>query len=123
MDFDENVKVQKLVEKLRTRLSAEDLEISDFSDETLKSEISNALLEYYNDRHFTPTDEKPFEEIYAGIIVELAVAALARYWVEGENYHSEGGVIRTYDNASQYPLALTRKIIPLAKGVDMKWMF
>ncbi len=120
MDFDENEKVLALVEKLKTRLQAEDLDIHEFSDEILKLEISNALLEYYNDRHFTPTEEIPFESIYAGIIVELAVAAIARYGVEGENYHSEGGVIRTYDNSSQYPLSLTRKIIPLAKGVDLK---
>lgn len=119
MDFDSNVKVQKLVEKLKTRLKGADLDISEYKDDILKLEISNALLEYYNDRHFTPTDDKPFEDIYAGIIIELAVSALMRYGVEGENYHSEGGVIRTYDNTSPYPLALTRKIIPLAKGVDM----
>lgn len=119
MDLDNNEKVTALVTKLRKRLDAEDLSSADYTDEILKIEISNALLEYYNDRHFTPTDEKPFEDIYAGIIVELAVAALARYGVEGENYHSEGGIIRTYDNSSQYPLALTRKIIPLAKGVDL----
>lgn len=117
MDFENNPKVTALVTKLRNRLDAEDLSSFDYSDEILQLEISNALLEYYNDRHFTPTDEKPFEEIYAGIIVELAVAALSKYGVEGENYHSEGGVIRTYDNSSQYPLGLTRKIIPLAKGV------
>lgn len=120
MDFDENVKVQKLVERLKVRLEAEDLVLADYPNEIFKIEIENALLEYYNDRHFTPTDKIPFEDIYAGLIVELAVAAIARYGVEGENYHSEGGVIRTYDNTSQYPLALTRKIIPLAKGVDMK---
>ena len=119
MDFDNNEKVQGLVNKLKTRLQAEDLGTSEFSDAILNMEISNALLEYYNDRHFTPTEAKPFEDIYAGIIVELAVSALARYGVEGENYHSEGGIIRTYDNSSQYPLALTRKIIPLAKGVDI----
>lgn len=119
MDFDNNIKVQKLVDKLKTRIAAEDLSASEFSDEVLKMEISNALLEYYNDRHFTPTDEKPYEDIYAGIIIQLALSALARYGVEGENYHSEGGVIRTYDNASDYPLSLTRKIIPLAKGVDI----
>lgn len=120
MDFDTNPKVLALVAKLRTRLEAEDLDAFDYTDEVLNMEIQNALLEYYNDRHFTPTEETPFESIYAGIIVELAVAAIARYGVEGENYHSEGGVIRTYDNTSQYPLALTRKIIPLAKGVEFK---
>ena len=120
MDFNSNLKVQNLVARLKLRIEAEDLETSEFSDDILRMEIENALLEYYNDRHFVPTDEIPFEDIYAGIIVELAVSAIARYGVEGENYHSEGGVIRTYDNTSPYPLALTRKIIPLAKGVDMK---
>lgn len=119
MDFDNNPKVQSLVAKLKIKIEAEDLSNLDFSDEILKMEISNALLEYYNDRHFTPTNDMPFEDIYAGIIVQLALSAIARYGVEGENYHSEGGVIRTYDNTSEYPLALTRKIIPLAKGVDM----
>ena len=119
MDFENNEKVQKLVERLKVRIKANDLDSSEYTTEVLKMEISNALLEYYNDRHFTPTDDKPYEDIYAGIIVELAVAAIARYGAEGENYHSEGGIIRTYDNTSQYPLALTRKIIPLAKGVDM----
>lgn len=119
MDFSNNEKVLALVTRLRSRLTANDFTVEDFSDDTLQYEISNALFEYYNDRHFTPTNDKPFEDIYAGIIVELAVSALMRYGVEGENYHSEGGVIRTYDNTSQYPAALTNKIIPLAKGVDM----
>ena len=117
MDFDNNMKVQGLVTKLKTRLKGTNFD--NFSDDIYKYEISNALLEYCNDRHFTPTEEKPFEDMYAGIIIELAVSALVRYGTEGENYHSEGGVIRTYDNTSPYPLALTRKIIPLAKGVDM----
>lgn len=119
MDFDNNIKVQKLVDKIKKRLQASDLTTNDFSDDALKLEVSNALLEYYNDRHFTPTEDNPFEDIYAGIIIELAVSSLMKYGAEGENYHSEGGIIRTYDNASQYPLSLTRKIIPLAKGVDI----
>lgn len=119
MEFESNEKIQKLVTRLQTRLESEDLDLEDYSEDILQIEIENALLEYYNDRHFTPTNDRPFEDIYAGIIVELAVAAIARYGAEGENYHSEGGIIRTYDNTSPYPLALTRKIIPLAKGVDM----
>ena len=119
MDFQNNQKLASLFTKLQTRLAGTDLDSSTFTTSTLELELSNALLEYYNDRHFTPTDDTPYEDIYAGIIVELATCALMRYGVEGENYHSEGGIIRTYDNASQYPLSLTRKIIPLAKGVDM----
>ena len=66
-----------------------------------------------------PTDDKPFEEIYAGIIIQLAISSISKYGAEGETSHSEGGVSRSYDNASNYPLSLTRKIIPLAKGVDI----
>lgn len=119
MDFDNNIEVQKLVEKLKLKIKAEDFNELELTDEVLKMEIYNALLEYYNDRHFSPTDEKPFEGIYGGIIIQLALSAISKYGAEGENYHSEGGIIRTYDNTSPYPLALTRKIIPLAKGVDI----
>ena len=118
MDFENNPKVTALVTKLRNRLDAEDLSSFDYSDEILQLEISNALLEYYNDRHFTPTDEQPFETIYSGVIIQLAISSLAKIGAEGETSHSEGGVSRSYDSSSNYPLALTRKIIPLAKGVD-----
>lgn len=119
MDFDNNLKVQKLVERLKMRLKSSDLNENDYSIDTLKMEIYNALMEYYNDRHFTPTENEPYEDLYSFIIIELAMASITKFGAEGENYHSEGGIIRTYDNGSQYPLTLTKKIIPLAKGVDM----
>lgn len=115
MVFSSNEKVQNLVQRLYDRFANTDLPIS---EEEAEEEIEFALLEYYNDRHFTPTDEDPFEDIYAGIIVQLAVSAINKRGAEGETYHSEGGLIRNYDSGSPYPLKLTQKIIPLAKGVD-----
>ena len=47
----------------------------------------------------------------------MAVSAINKRGAEGETYHSEGGLIRNYDSGSPYPLKLTQKIIPLAKGV------
>lgn len=114
MDFSSNEKVQSLVQKLFNKFKESDLPIT---EEEAKEEIQFALLEYYNDRHFTPTDENPFEDIYAGIIVQLAVSAINKRGAEGETYHSEGGLIRNYDSGASYPLKLTQKIIPLAKGV------
>lgn len=114
MDFSSNEKVQSLVQKLYNRFAETDLPITEAEAE---EEIEFALLEYYNDRHFTPTNENPFEDIYAGIIIQLAVSAINKRGAEGETYHSEGGLIRNYDSASPYPLKLTQKIIPLAKGV------
>ena len=105
-----------LVEKLINKAQRRDLKID---EETAIDEINSALLEYYNDRHYTPTNDKPYEEIYGDLIVQLALSSIAKAGAEGEILHSEGGVSRTYDSASDYPLALTRKIIPLAKGVDL----
>ena len=113
MDFVKESK-QKLVNKLILMAKSRDFEINQFDAEI---EIENALLEYYNDRHYTPTDTEVYEAKYEGIILQLALSSIAKMGVEGQNYHSEGGVIRTYDTASNYPLALTQKIIPLAKGV------
>lgn len=114
MDFVENDKKRKLVNKLITMAKSRDFEINQVDAEI---EIENALLEYYNDRHYVPTDDKPYEDIYEGIILQLALSAIAKRGAEGEKYHSEGGVIRTYDSGDYYPLTLTQKIIPLAKGV------
>jgi len=114
MDLGNNEKFQELAEVLKNRLEKREIEIDD--DEIIQ-ELNFALLEYYNDRHFNPTDNEPFEDIYAGIIVQLALSAIMKKGAEGEKAHSEGGVGRTYDSASDYPLGLTRKIIPLAKGV------
>lgn len=114
MDFDSNTKVQLLVSKLQERCQTRGFSIT--IDEA-QDEIEMALLEYYNDRHFNPTEQEPYEEKYSGIIIQLALSSIAKYGAEGELSHSEGGVSRTYDSASSYPLKLTQKIIPLAKGV------
>lgn len=106
---------QALINKLIEMSKARGFNITQIDAEI---EIDNALLEYCNDRHYTPTVDKPYESVYAGLIVQLALSSIAKMGAEGQNYHSEGGVIRTYDTASNYPLSLTQKIIPLAKGVD-----
>jgi len=116
MDFENNEKIAKLVKKLISKAESKGLSVS---NEDAIDEIQNALLEYYNDRHYTPSEDKPYEDIYAGIIIQLAISSISKNGAEGETSHSEGGVSRSYDNASDYPLSLTRKIIPLAKGVDM----
>lgn len=115
MDFENNEKIQGLVDKLIAHAKQRGI---DLNYDVATDEIQFALLEYYNDRHFNPTDDEPFESIYTGIIIQLALSAIAKYGAEGEKSHGEGGIKRVYDNASSYPLSLTRKIIPLAKGVD-----
>lgn len=114
-DLTTNVDFQKLIERLKKKLKNSDIVIDD-SD--IADEINFALLEYYNDRHFSPTGNQLYEPIYEGIIIQLAMSSISKRGAEGEKSHSEGGVARSYDNASNYPLSLTRKIIPLAQGVD-----
>lgn len=114
MVFVNNSKVQTLVNNLISMAETRGFELNQNNAEI---EIQNALLEYYNDRHYTPTEDKPYEDIYEGIILQLALSSVAKMGAEGEKYHSEGGVIRTYDSGDNYPTSLTNKIIPLAKGV------
>lgn len=114
VDIVNTIEFQKLVEKVQSRVENQDLEIS---EDDLEDEVLFALLEYYNDRHFSPKDNELYEPIYEGIIIQLAISSIFKRGAEGEKSHSEGGVNRGYDNASNYPLSLTKKIIPLAKGV------
>ena len=114
MNLENNSRFQQLAEQLKNRLERRELTVDE--DEVV-DELKLALLEYYNDRHFKPTESEPFEEIYEGLIIQLAVSAIAKKGAEGEKEHNEGGVKRTYDNASDYPSSLTKKIIPLAQGV------
>lgn len=115
MDFTNNKKLKALVTRFIKKVESRDLLIT---EEDAQDEIEEALLEYYNDRHFTPTENNPYEDIYSGIIIQLALSSYSKAGAEGETSHMEGGISRMYDNGSNYPLSLTRKIIPLAKGVD-----
>lgn len=117
IDFENNDKVLKLVEKLQRKLESRDLPTVNHYDAI--DEIVSAIREYCNCRHYTPTESVPFEPIYADLIVQLAISHIAKWGVEGETSHIEGGVQRVYDSASDYPLSLTQKIIPLVKGVDL----
>lgn len=112
--IEESDAFEELVKKVKKRIEKEDIDIS---EDEIKDEVMFALLEYYNDRHFNPSEDIIYESIYAGVIVQLAISSIEKRGAEGERTHSEGGVSRSYDNASNYPLSLTRKIIPLAKGV------
>lgn len=111
MDFENNTQVQHLAKELKKRSERLDMPIE--YEEALEETI-DALCEYYNDRHYSPTEDKPYEYEYSRIIIQLALSKISKRGAEGETSHTEGGVTRMYDNGSDYPLSLTRKIIPLA---------
>lgn len=116
MDIDIRTHERTLILVQRLIDVAERRDITIGQEEAL-DEIEDAILEYYNDRHYTPTQKEPFEKIYEGIIVKLALSSVLKKGAEGEKSHNEGGVSRVYDTSSEYPLAITQKIIPLAKGL------
>ena len=115
MDYSSNEKVIALRNKLMRQLENTGFNIT---EQDAQDEIEFALLEYYKCRHFTPSEENPFEDIYSGIIVKMAISSISKRGAEGETYHSEGGIQRTYEKGGEYPLSLLQRIIPLAKGAD-----
>jgi len=59
---------------------------------------------------FGYTDDDPFEvpSRYEMTQIEIANELLARRGAEGQNYHSENGIIRTYDSSEVSPVLLKR---------------
>lgn len=115
MDYSNNEKINALTTRLIRQLENTDLHIA---PQDAQDEIEMALFEYYKCRHFTPTEDEPFEEVYSGIIIKMAISSISKRGAEGETYHSEGDIQRTYEKGGEYPLSLLQRIIPLAQGVD-----
>lgn len=82
----------------------------------IEDEIEDAIDAVNLRRQFEPTPLIPFETKYTQLIVKLALFSITKYGAEGETSHSENGVSRSYDSASDYPEALMSTIIPLAKS-------
>ncbi len=114
VEFENNAKVIELANKLISKAARRDITID---IDTAVDEVIDAIEEYINDRHYEATEENPFEDNYSRLILELAISSITKYGAEGEVAHSEGGINRSYDNASSYPLSLTKKIVPLVKGI------
>lgn len=114
----EEVDYQKLItdmqEALRRKVKSRN--ISYVSEEDLKDEIFDAIEAVNERRRFEATSLVPFEKKYSSLIVKLALASITKYGAEGEKAHSENGITRSYDNASEYPESLLSRIIPLAKA-------
>lgn len=103
----------EILQDIRAELKFRDIEAP--SDIVLLREIKNAIGEINRCRHFTPTDENPYDIKYENMIVPMCIYALAKVGIEGENSHSENGVQRIYKGDGDYPEDLISKIVPLAK--------
>lgn len=106
--------VSNMIDVLRRKVKARNITYT--SEDDLKDEIIEAIQAVNERRRFEPTSLIPFEKKYTSLIVKLALSSITKYGAEGEKAHSENGITRTYDNASEYPESLLSRIIPLAKA-------
>lgn len=116
--MNEEIDYQRLIAKMQDTLrrKVQARNISYATEDDLRDEIFEAIQAVNERRRFEPTSLIPFEEKYSSLIVKLALSSIAKYGAEGEKAHSENGINRTYDNASEYPESLLGRIVPLAKA-------
>lgn len=116
--MNEEIDYRKLItdmeDALRRKIKSRN--ISYIGEDDLKDEIFDAIAAVNERRRFEPTSLIPFEAKYSSLIVKLALSSITKYGAEGEKAHSENGISRTYDNASEYPESLLSRIVPLAKA-------
>ena len=111
---DYNQLIPAMQDKLRRKCRERSIQY--VSEDSIRDEIQEAIDAVNERRRFEPTPDIPFEPQYASLIVKLALSSVSKYGAEGEKAHSENGISRTYDSASEYPESLLSRVIPLAKA-------
>ena len=97
-----------MLERLTRSLIARDIFVPE--EQTLLDELDNAKLAINIQRRVLSTTEVP--PLYESVWIELCIEAISKYGAEGEDSHSENGIVRSYDNASPYSNTTLNKIIP-----------
>lgn len=82
-------------------------------------EVISAINDVNERRRYTPTKDVLFEDKYEQIVLKLCMFNIAKYGAEGETSHSENGISRGYENGDASADSILKKIVPLARGVDM----
>lgn len=111
----EYISIAELTKKLKTILKSKGFDISNDDDYVLTYEIERAISEINNCRNFDATKDKPYDKKYEHMIIPLSISAFSKSGAEGEESHSENGVIRKYNSGGDYPKEELAKIIPLIK--------
>lgn len=80
-------------------------DVEDVTDETISaflrcaaSAIGDRMYPFGNNGNFSNSESVPSK--YETLQCRLAVRYISRMGGEGENYHNENGIIRTYDSAN-----------------------
>lgn len=112
-DYKTTAEASSLVAKLKRKLIQRGFEVP--SAEDLYDEIEDAIEAVNDRRHFTPNNEKLFEDKYKGHVIRLCICSYSKMGAEGQLAHSENGISRTYAGASEYPNDILKEIVPLGK--------
>ena len=108
-----NESIQDIFVILKRRLVARGFTVK---DEFIYDEIYSAVGAVNSKRRFTPTSDVLFEPRYKDLIIRLCITSISKWGAEGESSHSENGISRSYESASEYPNSLLAEIIPLGKA-------
>lgn len=112
-DIENNALVRPLFERLKRKLSTRGFEVDDMD---IYDEISSAIEVVNSRRRYKPTSNSLFEEQYSNLITRLCIASISKMGAEGQTSHSENGINRSYEKASEYPESMLSEIIPLGKA-------
>lgn len=113
MEFENNEQIKPIFEKLKRRLSARGFNVSDLD---IYDEISSAIEAVNSRRRFEPTSNVLFEKKYGNLIGRLCIASISKWGAEGQTSHSENGIGRGYEKASEYPESMLSEVVPLGKA-------
>lgn len=80
-------------------------------DAVLEDHLLTAIAVVNDLRQYTSTDEDIVEPQYQSVVVEMALIAYNKMGAEGQTYHGENGVNRSYENA-MYPDSIMKLIVP-----------
>lgn len=107
--------IAEFTKSLKKILTSKGFDIADEDDYVLTYEVERAIAEINNCRNFDATEEKPYDKKYEHMIIPLSVSAFAKSGAEGQNSHSENGIVRNYTSGGDYPKEELAKIIPLIR--------
>lgn len=115
------IKKYPIIEDLAKKVfkKAKSRNMSYITPDDCVDEVVSAINDVNERRRYIPTKDVLFEEKYEQIVIKICMYNIAKYGAEGETAHSENGISRTYENGDASIDSILKKIVPLARGVDM----
>lgn len=100
--------MEEMLARLKTRLRFS----GTVEDAVLQDHLLTAIDVVNDRRQYTSTPENIVEAQYKSLVVEMALVSYNKMGAEGQTYHGENGVNRSYEGGSMYPDTLLKLIVP-----------